>query len=103
MQNSVHSRHSFARLPGLATAFVVLPCVSGTLLLQPLLLKFVPSPGTLFAGCEHGILAQDETSSSRLQKPCLGGQGDLVSRLIMGINGLTIWVVGAVNLLTKSP
>ena len=33
----------------------------------------------------------------------LGGQGDLVSRLIMGINGLTISVIGVINLLTKSP
>ena len=33
----------------------------------------------------------------------LGGQGDLVSRLIMGINGVTIWVIGVINLLTKSP
>ena len=31
-----------------------------------------------------------------------GGQGDLVSRLIMGINGLTIWVIGVMNLLSKS-
>ena len=33
----------------------------------------------------------------------LGGSGDLVSRLIMGINGVTIWVIGVINLLTKSP
>ena len=33
----------------------------------------------------------------------LGGQGDLVSRLIMGVNGLTIWVTGVNNLLTESP
>ena len=33
----------------------------------------------------------------------LGGQFDLVSRLIMGINGVTIWVIGVINLLTKSP
>ena len=31
----------------------------------------------------------------------LEGQGDLVSRLIMGISGATIWVMG--ELLTKSP
>ena len=36
-------------------------------------------------------------------KPYLGGQGDLVSRLIMGIDGVTIWVIGVINLLTKSP
>ena len=33
----------------------------------------------------------------------LGGSGDLVSRLIMGIIGVTIWVIGVINLLTKSP
>ena len=33
----------------------------------------------------------------------LEGQGDLVSRLRMGINGLTIWVIGVLNLLAKSP
>ena len=31
------------------------------------------------------------------------GQGDLVTRLIMGIIGVTIWVIGVINLLTKSP
>ena len=34
----------------------------------------------------------------------LEGQGDLVSRLIMGIIGVTIlWVIGIIILLTKSP
>ena len=33
----------------------------------------------------------------------LEGQGDLVSRLIMGIIRVTIWVIGIINLLTKSP
>ena len=33
----------------------------------------------------------------------LGGQGDLVSGLIMGITGFTIWVIGVIKLLTKSP
>ena len=33
----------------------------------------------------------------------LEGQEDLVTRLIMGINGLTIWVIGVITLLTKSP
>ena len=31
----------------------------------------------------------------------LGGQGDLVNGLIMGINGVTISVIGVINLLTK--
>ena len=34
---------------------------------------------------------------------CLGGQGDLVSRLIKGILRVTISVIGVINLLTKSP
>ena len=33
----------------------------------------------------------------------LEGQGDLVSGLIMGIIGVTIWAIGVANLLTKSP
>ena len=33
----------------------------------------------------------------------LEGQGDLVTRLILGIIGVTIWVIGIINLLTKSP
>ena len=33
----------------------------------------------------------------------LEGQGDLVSRLIMGISRVTIWVIGIINLLPKSP
>ena len=33
----------------------------------------------------------------------LEGQGDLVSRLIMAIIGLIMWVIGVTNLLTKSP
>ena len=32
----------------------------------------------------------------------LGGRVDLVSRLIMGINWVIIWVIGVINLLTKS-
>ena len=36
--------------------------------------------------------------------PYLECQGDLVHRLIIGIIGVTIWViVGVINLLTKSP
>ena len=33
----------------------------------------------------------------------LEGHGDLVSRLIMGIFGVTIWLRGVINILTKSP
>ena len=38
-----------------------------------------------------------------VEVPCLGGQGDFIARLILGINGLTIGVIGLINLLTKSP
>ena len=30
----------------------------------------------------------------------LGGQGDLVSRVVMGIVRIIIWVIGVLNLLT---
>ena len=33
----------------------------------------------------------------------LEGQGDLVTRLIMGITKVITWVIGVTNLLTKSP
>ena len=33
----------------------------------------------------------------------LGGSGDLVTRLIRGITRVTIWVIGVIKLLTKSP
>ena len=33
----------------------------------------------------------------------LEGQGDLVSRIIMGIIGDTIWLIGVISILTKSP
>ena len=33
----------------------------------------------------------------------LEGQGDFVSRLIMLVIRVTIWVIGIINLLTKSP
>ena len=32
----------------------------------------------------------------------LEGQGNLVSRLIMGVMRVTIWVIGVINLVTKS-
>ena len=32
----------------------------------------------------------------------LEGQGYLITRLIMRITGVTIWVIGVINLLTKS-
>ena len=33
----------------------------------------------------------------------LEGQGNLVSRSIIGINKVTMWVIGGTNILTKSP
>ena len=32
-----------------------------------------------------------------------GGQGDLTGRLMLGIVGVILWVIGIINLLTKSP
>ena len=33
----------------------------------------------------------------------LEGHGDVVSRLMIGIDRVTMWVTGVINLLTKSP
>ena len=40
----------------------------------------------------HTVKPEPETST-------WGGQGDLI---IVGVNGLTIWVIGVISLLTKS-
>ena len=40
----------------------------------------------------------EETFLARGLTGCLEGQGDLVTRLIMGIIGVTIWVIGVINL-----
>ena len=39
----------------------------------------------------------------RMDRIYLEGQGDLVSRIIIGIIGDTIWLIGVINILTKSP
>ena len=46
----------------------------------------------------YGTASQKSKSAS-----CLEDQGDLVSRLIRGIIRVIIWVIGVINLLTKSP
>ena len=56
-----------------------------------------PSNGRRYSGA---LGKPDQLSSST---PYLEGQGDLVSRLIMGITRVTMWVIGVINLLTKSP
>ena len=43
------------------------------------------------------------STSMRPGGPYLEGQRDLASRLITGIIRVTIWVIGVINLLTKSP
>ena len=48
-------------------------------------------------------LAQHTDPAASASGRYLEGQGDLVSRLIMGIIRVTIWVIGVINLLTKSP
>ena len=40
---------------------------------------------------------------TRVMRDYLEGQGDLVTRLIMGITRVTIWVIGSIDLLTKYP
>ena len=34
---------------------------------------------------------------------CLEGWGDLVTKLILGIFGVTKWVIGLINLITEPP
>ena len=65
----------------------------------------IGSPGQRPSALSLIVYASEATRCARfpVQGLNLGGQGDLVSRLIMGINGLTIWVIGVINLLTKSP
>ena len=41
------------------------------------------------------------TAQAKTLNPDLEGQRDLVSRLIMGIIRVTIWVIGVINLLIK--
>ena len=64
------------------------------------LLRLNPKPYTLGLGLRLKALKQE---SALLEFLTWGGQGDLISRLIMGIIGVTIWVIGVTNLLTKSP
>ena len=52
-------------------------------------------------GCPRKI--RELRDPDRRRTEYLGGQGDLVSRLIREITGVTIWVIGVINLLTKSP
>ena len=35
-------------------------------------------------------------------RPYLEGHGDLVSRLLIGISGAIIWLIGVINLLSES-
>ena len=47
-----------------------------------------------------------ELASAFLRNICLlylEGQGDLASRLVVRIARVTVWVIGVINLLTKSP
>ena len=52
--------------------------------------EMIPHP------CKH-------PSDSYVRTPYLDSHGDLVSRLIIGIIGIIIWVIGLFNILTKSP
>ena len=45
----------------------------------------------------------DARIRSELRCCYLKGQGGLVSRLIMGIIGITMWSIRVINILTKSP
>ena len=49
------------------------------------------------------ILEGPGNSVTYLIYPLLGGSGDLVSRVTMGIVEVITWVIRVVNLLAKSP
>ena len=54
-------------------------------------------------GYEYAIHRLEGSKEAITLPGNLEGQGDLVSRLTMGIIQITIWVRGVINLLTKSP
>ena len=58
-------------------------------------------------GAEAGMVMPQSRpkhpSQTILLSRYLEGQRDIVSRLIIGISGVTIWVIGGINLLTKYP
>ena len=50
-----------------------------------------------------GALVTQLSLFGYLPYACLEGHGHLVSRLIMGMTGVTIWLPGVLKLPTKSP
>ena len=52
---------------------------------------------------EASGLTSPNSQAAKLYIPYLEGQGDFVTGLIMGIIGVSIWVIGVITLLTKSP
>ena len=61
-----------------------------------------PATGCQLFRCLH-CKPQQPAESHEGFRACLEAQGDLVSRLIMGITRVTIGFIGVINLLTKSP
>ena len=59
--------------------------------------------GALDTGVSGHMLCDGKKHRKAGSWHVLGGSGDLVSRLIMGITGVTISVIGVMNLHTKSP
>ena len=45
----------------------------------------------------------EKISFLMIRPPFLEGHGDLVNTLMMGIIGAIFWLIGVINLLTKSP
>ena len=57
----------------------------------------------ILAASLHSRLPHKLLQRALNPKPYVESQGDLVSGLIRGITRITIWVIGVINLLTKSP
>ena len=71
----------------------------------PFLERFVDKCHSVLFGRRlgTGVPSFIETTKSKAPTlPYLEGQEDLASRLILGITGVTIWLIGVINLLTKS-
>ena len=75
--------------------------------LRPYLKKLNPEPCICLIASAHSKLDSQALSlapgSSSLRPGYLEGNGDLVHRLVIGITRVTIWVIGIINILTKSP
>ena len=58
---------------------------------------------TAQATLQAKVCLQLLSAGTEISKHILEGQGDLVSRLIIGISGVTVWLIGFISILGKFP